>query len=116
MNNALSCFINSSQTNQAPDQEITKIQSGPGGTPSEFFLMAELFFNDEVQMQEAMGSPEGQTVVDDLVNFATGGMTILIGNTIQNLIPILLQFPFFLQQQRGPFWFDVFFAQDLLLT
>ena len=64
--------------------EITKIQSAPGGEPSEFFLMTELYFKDEAQMQESMGSPEGQTVVDDLVNFATGGMTILIGNTVQN--------------------------------
>lgn len=64
--------------------EITKIQSAPGGEPSEFFLMAELYFKDETQMQEAMSSPEGQTVVDDLVNFATGGLTILIGNTINN--------------------------------
>lgn len=64
--------------------EITEIQSGPGGQPSDYFLMAELYFKDLAQMQEAMGSPEGQTVTDDLSNFATGGVTILIGNTVEN--------------------------------
>ncbi len=47
--------------------------------------MAELYFEDESQMQEAMGSPEGQAVVDDLGNFATGGVTIMMGNTVSNL-------------------------------
>mgnify|MGYP000078089646 CR=1 FL=1 len=65
--------------------EITEIQSGPGGQPSDYFLMAELYFKDLAQMQESMGSPEGQTVTDDLSNFATGGVTVLIGNTIENL-------------------------------
>ena len=64
--------------------EITTIQGAPGGAPSDYFLMAELYFKDEAQMQESMGTPEGQAVVDDLSNFATGGLTIMIGNTIDN--------------------------------
>ncbi len=61
--------------------EITKIQGAPGGAPSDYFLMAELYFKNEAQMQESMGSPEGQAVTDDLSNFATGGLTIMLGNT-----------------------------------
>lgn len=64
--------------------EITVIHSAPGGAPSDYFLMAELYFKDEAQMQESMGSPEGQAVTDDLSNFATGGLTIMIGNTDQS--------------------------------
>ena len=64
--------------------EITNIQGAAGGEPSEYYLMAELYFKDEAQMQESMGSPEGQAVADDLSNFATGGVTIMVGNTIGN--------------------------------
>ena len=64
--------------------EITKINSGPGGSKSEFFLMAELYFEDLAQLEETMSSPEGQAVVDDLAHFATGGVTIMMGNTIEN--------------------------------
>ncbi len=64
--------------------EYTRIHGGPGGSKSDFFLMAELYFQDESQMQETMGSPEGQALVDDLGNFATGGVTIMMGNTISN--------------------------------
>ena len=64
--------------------EITKILRGPGGSTSETFLMAELYFDNENAMQEAMESPEGQAMADDLAHFATGGVTILIGSTIDN--------------------------------
>ena len=62
--------------------EITEIQGSLGGEPSDYFLMAELYFKDEAQMQKSMGSPEGQAVANDLSNFATGGVTIMIGNTV----------------------------------
>ena len=65
--------------------EITEIQGSLGGQPSDYFLMAELYFKDEAQMQASMGSPEGQAVANDLSNFATGGVTIMVGNTINNL-------------------------------
>jgi uncharacterized protein (TIGR02118 family) len=64
--------------------EITKISSGPGGSASETFLMAELYFDSQTAMQEAMESPEGQAMADDLTNFATGGVKILIGSVVDN--------------------------------
>jgi uncharacterized protein (TIGR02118 family) len=42
--------------------------------------MAELYFPSQAQMQESLGSPEGQAAVGDLANFATGGVTIVIGS------------------------------------
>jgi len=64
--------------------EITEIQGELGGKPSEYFLMAELYFKNEAQMKESMGSAVGQAVANDLSNFATGGVTILIGNTVNH--------------------------------
>lgn len=62
--------------------EITEIQGAPDTETSDYFLMAELYYKDEVQMQESMASPEGQDTVNDLSNFATGGVTVMIGKTI----------------------------------
>lgn len=63
--------------------ELTQIIRGPGGSPSDHHLMAELYFSSEEQMNESMSSPEGQATVDDLAHFATAGVTILVGNTVQ---------------------------------
>jgi uncharacterized protein (TIGR02118 family) len=42
--------------------------------------MAELYFPNEDQLQATLGSPEGKTAVADLPNFATGGVTMLMGS------------------------------------
>jgi uncharacterized protein (TIGR02118 family) len=42
--------------------------------------MAELYFPSEDQLQTTLGSAEGQAAVADLSNFATGGVTILVGS------------------------------------
>ena len=44
-----------------------------------YYRMAELFFTDQAQMQTTLGSPEGQATIADLSNFATGGVTTIIG-------------------------------------
>lgn len=59
--------------------ELTQFTSGPGGTKADFHRMAELYFSSEAQMVETMGSPEGQAVINDLHNFATGGVNVLLG-------------------------------------
>ena len=40
------------------------------------YLVAELDFDSEQAMGEALASPEGQAAGQDLANFATGGVTI----------------------------------------
>ena len=62
--------------------EVTEIHGELGGEASEYFIMAELYFSNKAQMQESMASPQGQAVANDLSNFATGGVTILMGNTM----------------------------------
>ena len=60
--------------------EVTKFLSGPDGARPSFYRMAELYFETKARMLETLGSPEGRTTIDDLTNFATGGVTILIGS------------------------------------
>ena len=60
--------------------ELTKFESGPGAAKPAYYRMAELYFHAKKTMEETMGSPEGQATIDDLANFATGGVTILLGD------------------------------------
>ena len=59
--------------------ELTKFLSNPDGTAAAYYRMAELYFPGPAEMQQAMGSPEGQALAADLPNFATGGVTIITG-------------------------------------
>lgn len=58
--------------------ELTKFLDTPEGK-AQCYRMAELCFNSAEDMQSAMASPEGQAAAADLQNFATGGVTFLIG-------------------------------------
>jgi uncharacterized protein (TIGR02118 family) len=60
--------------------ELTKFVTGPDGGKSAFYRMAELYFTDQVQMGQSLGSAEGQATVADLSKFATGGVTVMIGS------------------------------------
>jgi uncharacterized protein (TIGR02118 family) len=59
------------------------ISKGPlasaGGAP--YYLVAVLAFDSMDAIQAATGSPEGQAVLADIPNFATGGVTILMYET-----------------------------------
>jgi len=59
--------------------ELTKFISAPDGSQAAYYRMAELFFSDPAQLQQTMSSPEGQVTAADLSNFATGGVTMIIG-------------------------------------
>ncbi|MEP7376431.1 MAG: EthD family reductase [Chitinophagaceae bacterium] len=59
--------------------EYTKFLPNPDGSAPAYYRMAELYFAGPAEMQQALGSPEGKVMVADLANFATGGVTILIG-------------------------------------
>ncbi len=59
--------------------ELTQFTSAPDGSLPVFYRMAELLFASQPQMAETMDSPEGKATVADLANFATGGVTVLIG-------------------------------------
>ena len=59
--------------------ELTKFLSAPDGGKAAYYRMAELHFPGMAEMQQTMGSPEGQAASADLSNFATGGVTFLVG-------------------------------------
>ena len=42
--------------------------------------MAELYFDSIEELQKQMGSSEGQAAVNDIPNFATGGVDVMIGD------------------------------------
>jgi len=60
--------------------EVTKFVAAPDGGKPAFYRMAELYFTTQAQMEQSLGSVEGQAAVADLPNFATGGVTIVIGS------------------------------------
>jgi uncharacterized protein (TIGR02118 family) len=59
------------------------VNKGPlasaGGAP--YYLVAVLSFDSMDAIQAAMGAPEGQAMLADVPNFATGGVTILMYET-----------------------------------
>ena len=61
--------------------ELTKFVDGPDGGKPAFYRMAELYFATQEQMDDVLGSPKGQAVVDDIPKFATGGVTVIVGTT-----------------------------------
>jgi uncharacterized protein (TIGR02118 family) len=50
----------------------------PDGSDLPYQRIAELTFDDLDALQAGMGSPEGQAAVDDIPNFASGGVTMFI--------------------------------------
>jgi uncharacterized protein (TIGR02118 family) len=61
--------------------EVTKLLGTPDGQKADYYRMAEMYFSSVEQMQETMASPEGQATVNDLSNFATGGVNVMVGIT-----------------------------------
>jgi uncharacterized protein (TIGR02118 family) len=64
--------------------EYTKFFPNADGNPPAYYRMAELYFSGPNEMQQTMGSPEGETMAADLSNFATGGVTVIIGTVEDN--------------------------------
>jgi uncharacterized protein (TIGR02118 family) len=60
--------------------EFTKFMPGPDGAQPAFYRMAELYFPSAAQMQQSLGSAEGQAAVADIPKFATGGVNMVVGS------------------------------------
>jgi uncharacterized protein (TIGR02118 family) len=58
--------------------ELSKVVGAPGGGQPAFYRMANIYFDSPAQLDATMGSPEGKATADDLANFATGGVTLLV--------------------------------------
>jgi uncharacterized protein (TIGR02118 family) len=65
--------------------ETAMVAATADGSPSPFYRLADLYFDDMASLQAALASPEGQAAAQDLPNFATGGATLLIAE-VQDLL------------------------------
>jgi uncharacterized protein (TIGR02118 family) len=59
--------------------ELTKFLNTAEGKKPSYYRMTEFWYSNIETMQEAMSSQEGQATTGDLSNFATGGVTLLVG-------------------------------------
>lgn len=71
------------KTTQIVKTEFTTFLPNADGTAPAYYRMAELYFNNPAEMQEALTSPEGREMAADLGNFASGGATIIFGTADQ---------------------------------
>jgi len=60
--------------------ELTQFRAGPGGRKPDYYRMAEIYFQDEAQLDAELASEQGQAAIADLPNFATGGVTMIVGS------------------------------------
>jgi uncharacterized protein (TIGR02118 family) len=57
--------------------------------PSPYYLIAELYFENMEALQAGLQSPEGAAAAGDTQNFATGGLTLVIGEvTVYDAVSI----------------------------
>lgn len=56
---------------------IGKVQGTPGGTPSPYYYVADLYMDSREDFERLLASSEGQAAVADVPNYATGGVTFL---------------------------------------
>lgn len=59
--------------------ELTRFVGTPDGTAASEYRMAEVYFNSLEDLQTNMGGAQGQAAVNDIPNFATGGVNVMIG-------------------------------------
>ena len=58
--------------------EITKGLPGPDGSPPPFYRLFEAWFDSPTHLAAVSGTDEWKRVADDLSNFASGGVTLLL--------------------------------------
>lgn len=62
--------------------ELTRFTGSPDGGRPAFHRMAELYFQSLEEMEKSLQSSEGMAALHDLPNFATGGVTVMIGRVM----------------------------------
>ena len=56
---------------------IGKVTGTPGGEPSPYHYIADLYLDSRADFERLLASPEGKAAVADVPNYATGGVTFL---------------------------------------
>jgi uncharacterized protein (TIGR02118 family) len=62
--------------------EAVKVQRAMDGSEPSYYVIAEMAFADRDTFKASMSSPEGQAAGQDVANFATGGVTMLLCESI----------------------------------
>jgi uncharacterized protein (TIGR02118 family) len=58
--------------------ETALVVGTPDDSPPPYYRIAELWFATPEVMRASLSSPEGQAIIADMQNFATGGATVLV--------------------------------------
>jgi uncharacterized protein (TIGR02118 family) len=58
---------------------LTKL-AGPGGRPAPYYLMAEMIFDSDGDLAEAVGSAPSAESARDLRNFAQAGVSVFVAS------------------------------------
>ena len=56
---------------------IGKVTGVPGGAPTPYYYVADLYAESREAMESILASPEGQAAVNDVPNYANGGVTFI---------------------------------------
>jgi len=62
---------------------VGKVSGTPDGKPAPYYYFADLFAESRQAMEKILASPEGQAAVQDVPNFASGGVTFLYSDVEQ---------------------------------
>lgn len=65
--------------------EISRVLGAPQGE-ADYYLMAEMYFEDMESLKAAMGSPEGKAAAKDLMNFARDIVSMMFAE-VEEKIP-----------------------------
>ena len=68
---------------------IGKLEAGDNGEKAPYYLMTAIYTDSREVLNAALTTPEGQAVLKDVPNFATGGFTLLHDDE-EVLIPLTL--------------------------
>jgi uncharacterized protein (TIGR02118 family) len=58
--------------------EVSKALPGPDGSAPPFYRLFEAWFDSPAHLAAVSATPEWQRTTDDLSNFASGGVTLLL--------------------------------------
>ncbi len=60
--------------------QVTHFTSGMRGEKPEYYLMAEMYWDDQDAMMQAMATPENRAAGKDLMSFARDYVTMMFAN------------------------------------
>lgn len=63
--------------------EVTKIIGSPMGGEGEYYLLCEMYYDDQEALKQGMRSVEGKASGKDLMDFAGELVTLMIGEEVK---------------------------------